>query len=531
MRQKGMLLLLSVCLVMATSAGAVEWNNKLGFGYRAQLYAPFGKGAGFDLDGNSNALYMMGPGEGFFIQYGLTRNLALHAELEFVETFDDTTATSNQTFKWRNSDFAKSHLRGHLISVSANYYFKPESKLQPYVLGGLGLDYWRVRDRSGTGGTYHVKDIGLKIGAGLNYWVFEWLTVEAQLKFTGGLFNAATDMDEGFFGAGDWSEWDTRPFRHFIEPSVAAAIYFGGAPDQDDDGVKDSKDKCPDTPRGAVVDKQGCPLDEDGDGVYDGLDSCAATPAGVKVDQFGCPLDTDGDGVWDSWDKCPKTPTGVAVDDKGCPLDGDMDGVPDYLDKCADTPAGATVNTDGCPMDTDGDGVYDGLDKCPKTIPGVAVDKAGCMLDEDKDGVADAADQCPGTPALVVVDEVGCPVAKRITKKITLDRSVGFKISKSGLSDDAKAALDGVVQSLRAYVDTKVKISGFCDSTGPAGYNQTLSEERAKVVKDYLVAQGIAADRMTATGYGENPDYFVADNETAAGRARNRRVEIESITE
>ena len=531
MRKKGMLLFLLVCLALVASAEAVEWKDKLGIGYRAQLYAPFNKGANFSLNGNSHELYMMGPGEAAFLRYGITDHLVLGAELEFIETFDDTTATSNQTFSWRNSDFAKTHLRGHLFGVTANYYFKPKARLQPYLLGGLGLDFWRIRDRRGATGTHHVKDIGLKIGAGLNYWLFEWLTIDAQVKFTGGLFNASTDMDEGFYGSGDWSEWDTRPFRNFIEPSVGLAIYLGGAPDEDDDGVKDSKDECPGTPRGALVDKQGCPLDEDSDGIFDGLDSCASTPQGVKVDQFGCPLDTDLDGVWDSWDECSKTPSGVEVDDKGCPLDGDRDGVPDYLDKCPDTPLGAIVNASGCPLDSDGDSVYDGLDKCPNTKPGVAVDKAGCMLDEDRDGVADAADQCAGTPALVIVDEIGCPVAKRITKKITLDRSVGFRVDKVELSPDAQTALDGVVQSLRAYVDTKVTISGFCDSTGPEGYNQMLSEQRANAVKDYLVSQGIAADRMTITGYGETPEYFVADNETGAGRARNRRVEIESITE
>jgi OOP family OmpA-OmpF porin len=88
--------------------------------------------------------------------------------------------------------------------------------------------------------------------------------------------------------------------------------------------------------------------------------------------------DEDGDGVPDSRDKCPGTPKGVKVFSNGCPLDTDADGVPDYLDKCPDTPRGATVNADGCPMDTDGDGVYDGIDKCPQTPAGVKVEADGC---------------------------------------------------------------------------------------------------------------------------------------------------------
>ena len=91
------------------------------------------------------------------------------------------------------------------------------------------------------------------------------------------------------------------------------------------------------------------PLDSDGDGVPDNLDKCPGTPEGVKVDKDGCPLDSDGDGVPDYLDKCPDTPQGVKVDKDGCPLDSDGDGVPDYLDKCPDTPKGVKVDKDGCP--------------------------------------------------------------------------------------------------------------------------------------------------------------------------------------
>jgi len=61
-------------------------------------------------------------------------------------------------------------------------------------------------------------------------------------------------------------------------------------------------------------------MDADGDGVVDSLDRCPNTPRGAKVDAKGCPLDSDGDGVYDYLDKCPDTPRGLAVDNKGCPL-------------------------------------------------------------------------------------------------------------------------------------------------------------------------------------------------------------------
>jgi len=100
--------------------------------------------------------------------------------------------------------------------------------------------------------------------------------------------------------------------------------------------------------RDVFLAKSDGPIDTDGDGVYDHLDKCPGTPAGVKVDKDGCPLDTDGDGVYDYLDKCPGTPAGVKVDDVGCPLDTDGDGVYDYLDKCPGTPVGAKVDDRGC---------------------------------------------------------------------------------------------------------------------------------------------------------------------------------------
>jgi OOP family OmpA-OmpF porin len=96
--------------------------------------------------------------------------------------------------------------------------------------------------------------------------------------------------------------------------------------DTDEDGVYDKKDKCPDTPHGAIVDKNGCPMDSDGDGVWDGIDQCPDTPKGwpvdakgCRVDAKGCPIDSDGDGVCDGIDQCPGTAPGLPVDAKGCP--------------------------------------------------------------------------------------------------------------------------------------------------------------------------------------------------------------------
>ena len=101
---------------------------------------------------------------------------------------------------------------------------------------------------------------------------------------------------------------------------VTLYVYKLNDIDSDRDGVFDRLDKCPNSPRGTAVDKDGCPIDSDGDGVLDYKDQCPKTPKGVAVDKKGCPLDSDKDGVYDYKDKCPKTPLGLKVDLNGCPL-------------------------------------------------------------------------------------------------------------------------------------------------------------------------------------------------------------------
>ena len=150
--------------------------------------------------------------------------------------------------------------------------------------------------------------------------------------------------------------------------------------DADGDAIGDGRDRCPDTPAGAIVDNRGCVLDGDGDGVADGVDRCTGSPLGTPVGADGCPPDADGDGVPDARDNCPSTPSGIGVDPQGCPPDSDRDGVPDRLDACPRTMKGIEVDERGCFLDRDGDGVYDGLgqDKCPDTPPGTKVDEHGC---------------------------------------------------------------------------------------------------------------------------------------------------------
>jgi OOP family OmpA-OmpF porin len=262
--------------------------------------------------------------------------------------------------------------------------------------------------------------------------------------------------------------------------------------------------------------------DGDGDGVANAVDKCPTTPAGRKVNAEGCELDGDGDGVVDALDKCPTTPAGRKVNADGCELDGDGDGVVDALDKCPTTPAGRTVNAEGCELDGDGDGVVDGLDKCPTTPAGRKVNAEGCELDGDGDGVLDNVDQCPTTPAGDRVDSKGCSLPKVLNL-----RGVNFDSNKDMLRPDALPILDEAVATLKRYPGLKLEVAGHTDSANSDAYNLELSQRRAAAVMDYFVSQGVAAERLSAKGYGEVEP--IADNASAAGRLENRRVELRSL--
>jgi len=310
-----------------------------------------------------------------------------------------------------------------------------------------------------------------------------------------------------------------------LQHSLGLTFNFGKK-DSDKDGVADKKDLCPDTQKGVKVDANGCPIDSDGDGVPDYLDKCPNEAGTID----GCP-DSDGDGVIDNLDKCPNTPKGVKVDENGCPIDSDGDGVADYLDKCPNTPKGVKVDANGCPIDSDGDGVADYLDKCPDT-PAAArgkIDANGCPLDTDGDGIPDYLDKCPTIPGVAANN--GCPEVKAAAKQAFQKalNGIQFETGKSTIKKTSNPVLDEVAKVLKENPDYNIDIKGHTDNVGDAQKNLTLSIDRAEAVKNYLVKKGIAESRMKIEGFGDTKP--VADNNTAAGRTQNRRVEFVVIFE
>ncbi|GBD91292.1 alpha-agarase precursor [bacterium BMS3Abin04] len=235
--------------------------------------------------------------------------------------------------------------------------------------------------------------------------------------------------------------------------------------------------------------------------------------------------DADGDGVEDADDQCPNTPKGVVVDKFGCPIDSDNDGVPDYLDKCPNTLPNIKVDDDGCPRDKDRDGVPDYLDKCPKTPKYVKVNNKGCPVDSDGDGIPDYLDKCPGTPYGQKVDDSGC--SKKIKKalkevnKLVINK---FEFGKANIPENAIPVLNKFILYLKLKPDTHWKIIGHTDNLRSYSENYILSLKRAKSVLSYFLKNGIDRKRFKIVGMSYMQP--VADNELAYGRSLNRRVEI-----
>ena len=148
------------------------------------------------------------------------------------------------------------------------------------------------------------------------------------------------------------------------------------------------------------------------------------------------------------------------------------------------------------------------------TYPSSGSYNATCSATDNNNQVGSAS-------APVSVATAAAPATKR---SIVL-RGINFDFDKANIKPEAAPVLDAAVEVLKENPDVKVRVGGHTDGIGTDAYNQGLSERRAKAVRDYLVAHGIDASRLTAVGFGKTQP--VADNKTKDGRAQNRRVALD----
>ena len=335
---------------------------------------------------------------------------------------------------------------------------------------------------------------------------------------------------------------------------------YRGCPDRDGDHIRDEEDDCPDVPGLAKL--HGCP-DKDSDGITDLKDDCPEV-AGLP-ELKGCP-DKDSDGITDSKDDCPDE-KGLAIFN-GCP-DRDSDGVMDRIDDCPDTKG--LVQYNGCP-DTDGDNIIDKVDACP-TVYGIAELK-GCPAAEltyfnvetqvekvklagglygygnavetktakfklegyNTDTVKTVfvtASNLRGKNAYREADgffrfakEAEVVILKEEEKQVMKKafENLEFKSNSEVILSSSFSSLSELANLMGTNPTWKLRISGHTDNVGKREANMSLSKRRSESVKKYLISKGISANRFEVLYFG--PDKPVAPNNTEAGRARNRRVEM-----
>ena len=155
----------------------------------------------------------------------------------------------------------------------------------------------------------------------------------------------------------------------------------------------------------------------------------------------------------------------------------------------------------------------------------VAPQQTCADLDDDGDGVNNCNDKCPGSQAGQTIGPDGCPVPVSIDLK-----GVNFDFDKATLRPDAVAILGEAVEILKRYPELKVEVAGHTDQCGKDGYNQKLSERRAKAVYDYLTSNGVDAGRLAGpVGYGESRPLEDKGQAMPACKSEiNRRTELNS---
>ncbi|MFV0530931.1 MAG: OmpA family protein [Flavobacteriales bacterium] len=374
-----------------------------------------------------------------------------------------------------NDEFFINAGLGIKYKFANDYLLNETSWFDPYLRGGVNYtkyDYsgvYRAAQGSGSkageyGSGLNEDDfLGLSAGVGFNVWVTKNFGLNIESNYN--MFPSVS-----------------RDYADFFQHSAGIVFRFGGK-DSDKDGIPDNKDACPEV--FGLKEFDGCP-DTDGDKLIDSKDTCPELAG--PIENNGCP-DTDGDGVFDNVDNCVEV-AGLA-DNNGCPWkDSDNDGILDKDDACPSEAGPA--NNNGCPIrDQDGDGVVDADDKCID-VPGPASNHG-----------------CPHTTT-----DVNAAL-----------RNLTFEYNSDKLTTESL----GKVQRAATIMNNQLTgrsfhVDGYTDSKGSAAYNQKLSERRAKSVVAGLIKNGVDGSRLNARGFGEeNP---VATNETADGRAQNRRVVI-----
>ena len=312
MKKIGILLILVALMTASSTAQAEIKEGSFSFAPFAGVY--FFEG---NQDQKTSDIYGVRAG------YNFTKHLGL--ELLFSGT-----QTEIEDLGWHGTPWQDIYNYG----IEGLYHFMPEGRFVPFIAIGFGGIHYSKGTHAFNDPAYYelfeANKIAVDYGAGLKYFLTDNFALRVDVRHELPLNG----------------RWNNPNFIHNdLIASFGINLAFGGGKKVVEEAPKEE----------VKVEESHFPVpmdtttDSDGDGVPDYLDKCPNTPHGVRVDKDGCPVDSDHDGVPDYRDKCPGTPRDVEVDKDGCPVDSDHDGVPDYRDKCPNTPSGVQVDKNGCP--------------------------------------------------------------------------------------------------------------------------------------------------------------------------------------
>jgi outer membrane protein OmpA-like peptidoglycan-associated protein len=469
-----------------------------------------------------------------------------------------------------------------IYPIDARVVLQPVSKsqFQPFIFAGIGLLVFNPEDQKGNplprnaNGEYSTTSAYVPLGVGGEYHLNDryavGITGSYNLTMTDNLDDIELEGNDSYWAAGIQvfaflKPQDNDPDKDKLLTDEERKLGTDPMnPDTDGDGLKDGEEVKtyltdplnPDTDGDKLRDGDEVfryktnPLDSDtdDDGLDDGYEVMTTYTASRGGVLFGG-LNGPGYGSL----LAPRTPTATSIGEGillaslgGAPLsatrqerqamttdplnpDTDGDGLTDGQEVL-------TYRTHPLKRDTDGDGLTDGdevnVRKTDPLNPDSDLDGLTdgdevlryrtnpLVADTDGGGVPDGKEIQLGTNPLDPADDV--PIIK-IGERIILE-GVNFETNKATLLPGAMAILDQVATSLLGNPEAEVAIHGHTDNVGGAKLNQELSLRRAESVKAYLVNKGVSASRMSTRGYGFTKP--IADNATAQGRAKNRRIEF-----
>jgi|GEM_PF-6001406 len=479
------------------------------------------------------------------LKYGLSRHVSIGAEGNWMQTYladlsEGTRAQDGANFTFDNVPNGPRQ-RAFVAGLLAEYHFMPDKSWSPFVSVGSGMYIWRWADRNwktltsadpslvGTGTPtrdldtccYYLRDQELyaMAGLGLEFFPSQSLSFEVGSKFRYLTHLFTNFREERDIVGSDPGQLDLP--KLITEVYAGLTLYLGGTKS---------------APEPLACEASGNPMSgEPSLAVQFNGSATGGNPPYTYSWDFG-----EGGTSSDPRPRYTYQKTGnytarlTVTDSKG--------------NRCTESVSSITV---GCPPMTCTASANPTSGTSPLRVQFNASVDGGCSPYTYSWDIGEGGSESGPNPShlieyagnytakLTVTDSKGNRCQANVSFATTaaefipapdkplILRGVNFQSDKAILLEKSKDILDRVAASLIEHPDVRVEVAGHCDATNTDEHNLKLSDARAKAVRDYLIGKGVAADRLEAKGYGESQP--IATNNTAAGRAENRRVELKRI--